>query len=336
MRIPVLLLGLLMLSAASPPEPPPIPEILKPYVKDGLLVPGDFGWTRGYFSDASPADKAATDSIEAWKKKCLADGVAWTRAELAKMGVADPKLELTAGAPLLCRMYLSVPSTNEAGQTFAQFQDVVGRAMPMAETYLTAIKAAKDSLYPPQTFQAALFARPLAEQMLRRAWFWGQGEMKDVPPLAPPVQALFVRRLVMATAAEDFANTEWLKKIVAEKGWPKISDVGEGAALRAWLMVQHADADPVFQLQVLRLMEPLLAKGDVSKSNYAYLYDRIMLKLNGKQRYASQMMCENGKRQPSPLEDEHAVERYRSEMGMPALVEYMKQMDERLGPCPPA
>lgn len=160
--------------------------------------------------------------------------------------------------------------------------------------------------------------------------------MKDVPLLPPKDRALFVMRLGMATTAEDYANTEWLKKTVTEKGWPKISEVGEGAAGEAWLMVQHADADPVFQLQVLRLMEPLVPKGEVSKSNYAYLYDRVMLKLNGKQRYASQMTCDKGKRLPSPLEDEKAVDRYRAEMGMPALTEYMRQMDEMSGPCPPA
>lgn len=336
MRIPVLLLGLITLSAASPPEPSPVPDILKPYVKDGRLEPGDFGWMRGYFSDASAADKAAVDGIEAWLRACLADGVARTHTELTKMGAADPKLGPTAGAPLLCRMYVSIPRANADGQTFAQFQEMLGRAMPMAETYLVAVKAAKDSAFPPPTLQAALLAQPLAEQMLRRAWTWGQGEMRDVPPLAPPERTLFVMRLVMATAGEDFANTEWLKKIVTEKGWPKISEVGEGAALEAWLIVQHADADPAFQLQVLRLMEPLVSKGEVSKSNYAYLYDRVMLKLNGKQRYASQMMCANGKRQPSPLEDEKSVDRYRSEMGMPALAYYMKQMDEMSGPCPPA
>jgi hypothetical protein len=35
-------------------------------------------------------------------------------------------------------------------------------------------------------------------------------------------------------------------------------------------------------------MEPLVAQGEVTKQNYAYLYDRIMLKLAGKQRYATQ------------------------------------------------
>ena len=200
-----------------PPEPPPVPDLLKPYVKDGRFEPGDFAWMRGYFSDASPSDKAATDVAEAWVRQCLAEGVARTRAELAKMGVAEPKLDSTAGSAPLCRTYIWRPRAEE-GQTFAQFQDLLGRALPMAETYLVAVKAAKDSTYPAQTLASALLARPVAEQMLRRAWSWGQGEMKDVPPLAPKEKALFVMRLGMATTAEDHANTEWLKKIVAEKG----------------------------------------------------------------------------------------------------------------------
>jgi hypothetical protein len=101
-------------------------------------------------------------------------------------------------------------------------------------------------------------------------------------------------RLGAAMTARDHANTEWLKGIVAERGWPTISQVGEEAAFNAWLLVQHADHDPLFQLRSLRLMEPLVAQGEVTKQNYAYLYDRIMLKLAGKQRYATQVMCRDG------------------------------------------
>jgi beta-glucosidase len=46
-------------------------------------------------------------------------------------------------------------------------------------------------------------------------------------------------------------------------------------------LVQHADDDPVFQLKMLRLMEPLAAGGQVSPRNYALLYDRVMLQMVG-------------------------------------------------------
>ncbi|HLA63912.1 MAG TPA: DUF6624 domain-containing protein, partial [Rhodothermales bacterium] len=75
--------------------------------------------------------------------------------------------------------------------------------------------------------------------------------------------------------AIDSLNTEWLRAIVARRGWPTVSQVGADAAGGAWLLVQHADRDPAFQRAMLALMEPLAASGEVSRSNVAYLTDRV-------------------------------------------------------------
>lgn len=118
-------------------------------------------------------------------------------------------------------------------------------------------------------------------------------------------------------------------------GWPKISTVGEEASRSAWLLVQHADADPPFQLRALRLMEPLVASGEVSKSDYAYLYDRVMLKIAGKQRYGTQATCRGGNRVPQPLESESSVDSRRAEVGLPPISEYLALMQNQFGNCPP-
>jgi hypothetical protein len=47
--------------------------------------------------------------------------------------------------------------------------------------------------------------------------------------------------------AVDAANTARMKRIVAERGWPGRSLVGDDGAQAAWLLVQHADHDPAFQ-----------------------------------------------------------------------------------------
>src|SRR3546814_4825245 len=95
-----------------------------------------------------------------------------------------------------------------------------------------------------------------------------------------------------------------------EKGWPTISAVGEKASHAAWLLAQHADDDPALQVRALRLMEPLAKAGEASKSNYAYLYDLVMLKLAGKQRYATQFGgCETGQAiRPLRRSEEHTSE----------------------------
>lgn len=70
-------------------------------------------------------------------------------------------------------------------------------------------------------------------------------------------------------------------------------------------------------------MEPLVAEGEVSKGNFAYLYDRIMLKLNGEQRYATQMSCRDGAYVPQPLEEAGRVDELRAEMELDPLSEYL-------------
>jgi hypothetical protein len=104
--------------------------------------------------------------------------------------------------------------------------------------------------------------------------------------------------------------------------------------MAAWLLTQHADADPVFQARALRLMEALVAAGEVSKPNYAYLYDRFMLKLSGKQRYGTQWgACEGTVRPLRPLEDEARLDELRAEMEMPPIEDYARTMDRNFGAC---
>lgn len=45
----------------------------------------------------------------------------------------------------------------------------------------------------------------------------------------------------------DADNTAWLVAIVTQHGWPGLSEVGEEAAVAAWLLAQHADGEPESQ-----------------------------------------------------------------------------------------
>ena len=81
-------------------------------------------------------------------------------------------------------------------------------------------------------------------------------------------------------------------------------------------------------------MAPLVPSGEVSRSDYAYLYDRVMLKVAGRQRYATQLMCLDGKRVAQPLENEHSVDRLRAEMGLDPFASYLKSADAIFAQCP--
>jgi hypothetical protein len=97
--------------------------------------------------------------------------------------------------------------------------------------------------------------------------------------------------------------------------------VGADAAQAAWLLVQHADADPQFQASALKLMEPLLEKREALPQNYAYLYER----LNHPQRFGTQGSCKSkGVWAPREIENEAEVDRRRSEVGMQPLAQYIE------------
>jgi hypothetical protein len=109
-----------------------------------------------------------------------------------------------------------------------------------------------------------------------------------------------------------------------------ISQVGKLAAGDAWLLAEHAD-DPLLQLRVPRLMEPLVPKGELDNSSYALLYDRVMLPLTGKQRYGTQFTCDEKGWRPLDLDDEGHVDARRKTLGMSSVAEYRDKLVKSYG-----
>jgi len=128
----------------------------------------------------------------------------------------------------------------------------------------------------------------------------------------------------------DADNTKWLKGVIERHGWLGESLVGRDGANAAWLLVQHADADPKFQRHCLDLMAKL-PPGEVSRSELAYLTDRVLLAEGKKQKYGTQCMFADGKWKPRPLEDEANVDKRRAEVGLPPLAEYLKLIEQHNG-----
>jgi hypothetical protein len=322
-----------LLIAAGEPAPPP-PGALVPYIHDGSFDPGDYRWMRGQFKDASGADKQVSRDITSWLNLCFARALEAAKLDLAKMGIEHSRLQANTLGASLCRQVFSAFAP-EGPDTFADFQLTVERARPILSTYLLATEIAEAASAPKSgDLSHQLLARTIGDQVLRAGLNWGSGRMANVPVLDTPARSILLSRLWIAAIDRDNVNTVWLKKTVKEQGWPKKSIVGSAASDRAWLLVQHADADPAFQLEALRLMEPLAKSDEIARDNFAYLYDRITLKLTGKQRYGTQFTCEKGQRVPLPLEDSAGVDRERAEMALGPLIEYKRLMDGRFGACP--
>lgn len=330
-----LALGLCGLVLCAADYPPP-PAQFESYIRDGRLDPGDYAWIEGSFAEASPERKAEFEAIQSWADNCIAEAKEGTRDALAAAGFPAASLEDVAVGPLACRQARLYPQHPDL-TSYAQLREHMALARPVADSFLMAVRLAAELSN--QLGGAGDFARTLAahvqlDQMLGRSLSWGAGVASAGAPELPPVgRAIVVARMETEYMAQSERETAWLKGAVARNGWPTESRYGQAPPFQAWLLAQHADHDPLFQLEVLRLMEPLAERGEVSKSNLAFLYDRIMLKLTGKQRYGTQYHCVGGQRRPQPLEDELAVDRLRREAGMGTLTENIASGDRLFGPC---
>jgi tetratricopeptide (TPR) repeat protein len=119
----------------------------------------------------------------------------------------------------------------------------------------------------------------------------------------------------------DGRHTARMKEIVAEHGWPTKTLVGSDGANATWLIVQHADADPVFQRRCLELMRRV-PEGEISLVDLAYLTDRVLVNEGTKQIYGTQFWTVDGKLVPRPIEDESGLAARRESLGMITMEEY--------------
>lgn len=136
--------------------------------------------------------------------------------------------------------------------------------------------------------------------------------------------------LLAAVKKTDSENTGWLKEVVETRGWPTRTLVGKAGANAAWLLIQHADAEPAFQRKCLDLMVKL-PRDEVSQQEIAYLTDRVLLAEGKKQVYGTQFTREDGKLLPRPIEDASNVDKRRAEVGLSPLAEYAAEMAKAYG-----
>lgn len=188
--------------------------------------------------------------------------------------------------------------------------------------------------YVVQRFQGALAeTRPRIRELLTRTakdqmarHLWGGGD-QIWGPLSPGAKTRIDTLVNLHACRTDADNTTWLKAEVAANGWFLISTAGQAASSAAWLMAQHADHDRDFQRHVLAILEPLVATGETSHANYAYLWDRVAVGEGRPQRYGTQGRCVAANRwEPNTLEDPSRVEALRTEADIGTLEQYQTRM----------
>lgn len=141
-----------------------------------------------------------------------------------------------------------------------------------------------------------------------------------------------VGRDLVQVEKENFARHQpILEKIVRQYGYPGFRQVGEKSANNFWLLVQHADAHPDFQRQVLKLMLPEVKRKNANPSNFAYLTDRVAINTGQPEEYGTQVEYKGpglGKAMPKSLRDAAHVNQRRATIGMEPLENYLGMMTQ--------
>lgn len=126
----------------------------------------------------------------------------------------------------------------------------------------------------------------------------------------------------------DAENLPWIKHVIATYGWPGKSLVGEDGANAAWLLVQHADADPAFQRHCLDLMTAAVSDAEASPGQLALLTDRVLLAEGQQQLYGSQLRAQGGTWRPRDLACPEQVDERRAAVGLEPLAQYLQRFDD--------
>jgi hypothetical protein len=174
-----------------------------------------------------------------------------------------------------------------------------------------------------------LLQRTARDQFLRHV---ATGALYEDPSILPEDTGPISRELSRDTFRQDMDNLDWLKPVVAQRGWFTIGGDGAAAARAAWYLAMHASIDRQWQEQALALMEPLAKSGEVDRNDYAMLFDRVALMAGRPTRYGTQGMgCSpDGQRyQFAPVEDPEQLDARRAEMGIPPFAESAAGADRR-------
>jgi len=122
-------------------------------------------------------------------------------------------------------------------------------------------------------------------------------------------------------------NQEELERLVAEKGWPVIGEVGTEAAMAAYLVAMHTNDGS--QKKYLPMIRERCVENELPWLRYALIYDRCLFNEKKPQKYGTHTIFneQTGKEELYPLEDESKVDEWRAEIGLEPLAEYLARFN---------
>lgn len=122
--------------------------------------------------------------------------------------------------------------------------------------------------------------------------------------------------LRMMLRAADDTHQQLLAAWLRDRAWPRRSIFGAEPCAHAWLIALHADRNVPFQEEVMRLMRPAFAAGEVDPVHMAALADRIAINRGEEQRWGMFYRVVDGNRVLYPVAELEGLEARRSMMGL--------------------
>lgn len=119
----------------------------------------------------------------------------------------------------------------------------------------------------------------------------------------------------------DRQNREDLAALVSERGWPVPCDLTRSAARGVFYVVQHHN-DPERRREALPYLEAMAEQGQITRSDFALLVDRVLLQSGAPQRFGTQYICRDGVYVRNMTADLDGLDERRTSMDlMPAAME---------------
>ena len=122
-------------------------------------------------------------------------------------------------------------------------------------------------------------------------------------------------------------NFPYVSAIFRSHGFPGFDLVGKETSNKYFLLVQHSDFDPNFQLKVLKSMKQEVGKLNASGQNFAFLTDRTELNSGRPQIYGTQVFM-SGNTKIKPCVDASNLNQRRKSVGLSTIEEYIEKCND--------
>lgn len=127
----------------------------------------------------------------------------------------------------------------------------------------------------------------------------------------------------------DHANTQILRRVMADHGWPGKSLIGDEAAEGAWQIVLHADHLPDFQRLALRALATAVEHGEATIQQWAHLRDRANVNSGHRQIYGTQYRYGPAGIEPLPIHEPEHLDARRTSVGLPPFSDAVADVRRR-------